>query len=792
MASSFSKLYDAFISHRGPDIKETLAKQLYELLADRGCWAFLDRRELDVGDSITPAIESAIYSSVVQIAIFSTGYAHSSWCLDELVLITYCAAFSEYERKGRNLHKLDGWKKALVSASDVVGFELYSSEDNLCKEIVSCVEKEIEKRMPLHVASYPIGLGKLVREFERRFEEPVKNRVKVVGIFGFGGSGKTTLAKEIFNTKRSEYNASCFLYDVRESHVKCELHVLQSKLLKDLFNKERKFQHIDEGTELLKNSLTRAGSDKRFLIILDDIDHQDQLRALLFEDLLSPGSLAIVTTRDKGVLIGAEISNCYQMKTMDNYQAKELFRSHAFGGKKTSFPCEQLVERFVKFCGGLPLLLKVLGTHVRGRDENYWELELEKVRDIQPNDVRQCLKISFDSLESEEKQIFMDIACFFIGREKDRAVEIWKASQWTTAEHAVQRLVDKCLIEVDVKCDEFIWYADQTPVFRMHDHLRDFGRQMADKERKRGFRNILEETNGRCYDMFEDSYLKFQIEYLIGNSNNYASTSNALLWLGLVRVYKGNTIPSWFPVKQIRDLYASGVDELWSFPSGQIDTQHNFQLRRLYLALVKTLEVLLLHNCEGLKTISGLSGLVSLEELRIHECSKLETIDGAQELEGLRTLAISMSGHASGLNFLSGLKIAVRLYYYRNAVHEAVSRLNANLFSDVIGGHAIAEIQNSRVYCHKLKEIRTSSTAIIVCVFHISAGLAYFLENHTFSAVERIVTVVHTGQRNLEIKHGGAEILKGFLATVNRGEEEWKALSVFKVIIDRLFLQRNN
>ncbi|XP_059069744.1 disease resistance protein Roq1-like [Cryptomeria japonica] len=563
---------------------------------------------------------------------------------------TYCAAFSEYERKGRNLHKLDGWKKALVSASDVVGFELYSSEDNLCKEIVSCVEKEIEKRMPLHVASYPIGLGKLVREFERRFEEPVKNRVKVVGIFGFGGSGKTTLAKEIFNTKRSEYNASCFLYDVRESHVKCELHVLQSKLLKDLFNKERKFQHIDEGTELLKNSLTRAGSDKRFLIILDDIDHQDQLRALLFEDLLSPGSLAIVTTRDKGVLIGAEISNCYQMKTMDNYQAKELFRSHAFGGKKTSFPCEQLVERFVKFCGGLPLLLKVLGTHVRGRDENYWELELEKVRDIQPNDVRQCLKISFDSLESEEKQIFMDIACFFIGREKDRAVEIWKASQWTTAEHAVQRLVDKCLIEVDVKCDEFIWYADQTPVFRMHDHLRDFGRQMADKEvprrlwrpeylrsmRKRGFRNILEETNGRCYDMFEDSYLKFQIEYLIGNSNNYASTSNALLWLGLVRVYKGNTIPSWFPVKQIRDLYASGVDELWSFPSGQIDTQHNFQLRRLYLAV-----------CCGLKNLPDLiKMLYHLEELSIYYSFQSGTEGTAlskslAKLSNLKTLHIS-------------------------------------------------------------------------------------------------------------------------------------------------------
>ncbi|GLJ14935.1 hypothetical protein SUGI_0243740 [Cryptomeria japonica] len=155
-SSATSKIYDAFISHRGPDVKETLGRQLYQLLEDRGCRAFLDRLEMEVGDSISCAINSAICSSVVEIAIFSKGYAHSSSCLDELVLMLhqrdhkssmfvpvfydvkpsdlryidngpYGAAFSKYEREGRNLDKLDGWKKALVSASDLVGFELCRS-----------------------------------------------------------------------------------------------------------------------------------------------------------------------------------------------------------------------------------------------------------------------------------------------------------------------------------------------------------------------------------------------------------------------------------------------------------------------------------------------------------------------------------------------------------------------------------------------------------------------------------------------------------------------------------------
>lgn len=82
-----SCVFDVFINHRGPDVKRTLATDLHHGLCKHDLRVFLDERELQEGDNITPQIESAIRTSSVHIAIFSPGYADSQWCLDELVLM---------------------------------------------------------------------------------------------------------------------------------------------------------------------------------------------------------------------------------------------------------------------------------------------------------------------------------------------------------------------------------------------------------------------------------------------------------------------------------------------------------------------------------------------------------------------------------------------------------------------------------------------------------------------------------------------------------------------------------
>ncbi|KAH9288601.1 hypothetical protein KI387_032718, partial [Taxus chinensis] len=610
------RLYDVFINHRGPDVKDTLVTQFYNSLRELGISAFLDSKEKELGNSLPSTIETAIRSAAVHIAIFSKKYAESPWCLAELVLMlqskakivpvfydvqpwelrhiekgVYADAFTNYEKKSRYLQKLKEWKEALQSVSFLTGEEFNGD----CKNIVSAVQKEFERLKPkLLVAKYPVGLHKLVQDFEKecldelvddfesqcRMSEEGKDKPKIVGIFGMGGIGKTTLSKELFNLKRSQYSRGCFLFDVREAYVKREL--------KDIFDKNPPdFKSIEEGASYIEDYIARS-NDLSFLVILDD--HAEQLDA--FSSIhKSRNSLVIVTTRDVGVLVSTGITTGYNLKGMNKDAARELFCWHAFQQPHPSTNgYEDLVNAFLDGCGGLPLSLQVLGRHVRGRDKNYWTLKLKKVSTMLPQDIKQRLKISFDSLDNEEKQIFMDIACFFINKMKKMALRIWEGSGWN-GEHALQKLKDKCLVE---EIEIYTWQGNKL-VLRMHDHLRDLGREMSDELSPRmwrrqdiesmgleGFQFILS-SNWRCFGSVKERSMNATIRYFIGNSNGWSHTSTSLLWLEIDCIdskYHCTLIPSWIPLQNLQYLTISDgfLIRLW-----QSDVKQPSSLKELYI-----------------------------------------------------------------------------------------------------------------------------------------------------------------------------------------------------------------
>jgi hypothetical protein len=240
-------------------------------------------------------------------------------------------------------------------------------------------------------------------------------------------------------------------------------------LLKDLTQSDVQINGVEEGKAKLKSHLP----SHQVFIVLDDVDHSDQLDALLFpvKDVIHPDSLILITSRNKDVLTSSGIveSSIYRLNGLNQEHSRELFCWHAFGQHLPVVGFNEVVENFLDVCKGLPLSLKVLGALLHGKDDlKYWNEQLLKASKVLPSDIQRTLQISYDALDKEEKQIFLDIACFFIGEDRDTAIKIWEESGWS-GELGLWKLEKRCLVEVDSENS-----------LRMHDHIRDLGRYMAE------------------------------------------------------------------------------------------------------------------------------------------------------------------------------------------------------------------------------------------------------------------------------------------------------------------------
>jgi len=96
-----------------------------------------------------------------------------------------------------------------------------------------------------------------------------------------------------------------------------------------------------------------------------------------------------------------------------------------------------------------------------------WKSELDKLKIIPNNEVHRKLKVSYDRLNDDAvKEIFLDIACFFIGMDRNDVIHILNGCGHF-AEIGISILVERSLVTVDDKNK-----------LGMHNLLRDMGREI--------------------------------------------------------------------------------------------------------------------------------------------------------------------------------------------------------------------------------------------------------------------------------------------------------------------------
>ena len=312
-----------------------------------------------------------------------------------------------------------------------------------------------------------IGVEEKMSELEKQLQ-----RVGSLGIVGMGGIGKSTLAKALSDHISHHFDAVCSIIDMKNE--KCTFALEhKSKDVQDTTPQETTLSKT-------RDILERVRKTKKILLVVDNVSKQNQLCQLLDDNMFKDvhGMRLIASSRDWNSLKQhVPMAGKVDMQTLEGDQPMTLFSRHAFGTNQSCLPyLTHVVEKIVNACCGLPLSLEVMGIRMQGETRlRIWERTLHRLlrarHDGTPDEkIWKTLRISFDELTMEEKNMFLDIACFFckdVFTKKETFLRMFDGN----AREILESLCNKSMVKVAERDN-----------LDMHDQLCDMGRMITETE----------------------------------------------------------------------------------------------------------------------------------------------------------------------------------------------------------------------------------------------------------------------------------------------------------------------
>uniref|UniRef100_A0A6N2LAR8 Uncharacterized protein n=1 Tax=Salix viminalis TaxID=40686 RepID=A0A6N2LAR8_SALVM len=311
------------------------------------------------------------------------------------------------------------------------------------------------------------------------------DEVSTIGIYGMGGSGKTTMVKHIYNKLLQSPNISHHVYWVTVSQ-DFSIHKLQNRL-QNIYNYLFPMKWRSWGREL--QIVARTNEETKMDSFLDDLWKSFELHEVGIPVPLK--GCKLITTRSES-LSTDDSKNNVRVNPLSNEEAWTLFMEVLGHDRSLSPQVEQVARDITRECAGLPLGIKTIAGTMKGVDGMHeWRNTLEELKqskvpqDRMEEEVFRILRFSYTHLRDRAMQ-----ECFLycglypedfeiprenlidylidegvVKRQKSRDAEINKGHTM------LDRLERACLLE-RLGCGYYV---------KMHDLIRDMAIQILEE-----------------------------------------------------------------------------------------------------------------------------------------------------------------------------------------------------------------------------------------------------------------------------------------------------------------------
>ncbi|CAM0149566.1 unnamed protein product [Urochloa decumbens] len=391
---------------------------------------------------------------------------------------------------------------------------------------------------------------------------------RIVSVVGFGGLGKTTLVKAVYDKLKGQFDCMAFVPVGRNPDLK--------KVFKDIlialhmhFNLEilDERQLIDKLREFLES--------KRYFIVMDDVwDTESWVTIKLGLVKNNIASRIIITTRIDEV--AKEASEVYKLQPLSEGNSRKLFFARVSGGenKLSDHQPDEESDKILRKCGGIPLAVITMASLLVGKPREEWSKVNNSIGfgnrgNQQVENTMKIISFSYYDLTSELRTCLLYLSVFpedhFI--EKTPLIWMWIAegfvheeqgtSSFEIGEGYFNDLVNRSMIQLEEKTDQ--WNHEMVCGCRVHDMVLDLIRSIS----------------------FEENFTRLVLD---GNKAGASSSSSrpgqgkvrrlALQSDGTMRTHTEDT-------KQVRSFISHGCDIgskgralLWSFKFVRVLTIH--------------------------------------------------------------------------------------------------------------------------------------------------------------------------------------------------------------------------